>query len=136
MSRPTGTTGRPHPRRRSVSDSLLSIVLVLESLLVFFATLVVFALDVLPPLAAFIGGAVFVLVTLVTARIVRYPIGVAVGWIIQIALVASGFLVPMMFFIGAGFAALWIYCFITGRRLDSRGAGHPPQPSTPTEENA
>jgi len=40
--------------------------------------------------------------------------------VLQAALIALGFLLPLMFFIGLGFLALWVYCFVTGRRLDAR----------------
>ena len=109
-------------RRRGAVESLLSIVLILEALLAFFLTLVVFALDTLPPAAAFGGGGVLLLALVATSRVVRHSWGVWIGWGLQVALVATGFLQPFMFVIGAGFAALWIYCFVTGTRLDRRNA--------------
>lgn len=126
--------------RRGAVESLLSIVLILEALLAFFLTLVVFALDTLPPTAAFVGGAVLILALVATSRVVRHPWGVWVGWALQVALVATGFLEPFMFFIGAGFAALWIYCFVTGTRLDRRNARFSfetiDEPDTPTDPSS
>lgn len=109
-------------RRRGAVESLLSIVLVLESLLVFFLALAVFALDILPPAVAFGAGAALFLALVATSRLVRHSWGVWIGWVLQVALIATGFLEPFMFLIGAGFAALWIYCFVTGTRLDRRNA--------------
>ncbi|WP_165064270.1 DUF4233 domain-containing protein [Marisediminicola senii] len=128
------SASRPAPRRRGATESLLSVVLVLESLLVFFVTLVVFALDVLEPTPAFVGGGLFFVATLVLARLQRFEWAIWLGWVVQALLIASGFLVPMMFFIGVGFAALWTYCYITGRRLDIRNSAFPPAdpPAGPT----
>jgi hypothetical protein len=105
-------------RRRGVSESLLSIVLLLEAILLFFATLVVFGLKILPPALAFGGGAAFVVVILITIAILRWRMGVAIGWLIQVALISLGLLTPIMYVIGAGFAAFWIWCFVRGRQID------------------
>lgn len=121
---------RRAPRRRSATESLLSIVLVLEALLVFFLTLVVFALDALPPAAAFIGGGVLFLILLSLGRVMRFEWAVWVGWLMQIVIILTGLLEPLMFGIGAIFVALWTYCFITGRRLDTRNAALFPDDTT------
>lgn len=122
------------PRRRSATEALLSIVLALEALLVFFVTLAVFGLDVLPPGPAFIGGAALLLVLIVAGRLVRYRAGLWLAWALQGVLVATGFLVPLMFFIGAGFVLLFAYCFVTGIRLDRRNAGHADTTTNQKEE--
>jgi hypothetical protein len=115
-------------RARTVTESLLSIVLLLEAFVLFFASLTVFGLKVLEPAlpawAALVGGGVFIVVVLVTTAVLRYPWGVAIGWVLQAALIAVGFLAPMMFLVGAGFALFWIYCFTRGRRIDRDRAAH------------
>ncbi len=109
-------------RQRSVTESLLSIVLALEAIVVFFASLTVFGLKVLEPAfpawVALLAGGVFILVILATVAVLRFPWGVAIGWVLQGALIAVGILTPLMFVVGGGFALLWIYCFIRGRRID------------------
>ncbi len=109
-------------RRRSVTESLLSIVLAREAFVVFFASLTIFGLRVLEPAfpawIALAGGGVFILVLLATVAVLRYPWGVVIGWMLQVALIALGILTPLMFVVGGGFALLWIYCFIRGRRID------------------
>lgn len=124
---------RGAPRRRSATESLLSIVLVLEALLVFFLTLVVFALDALPPAAAFLGGGALFLVLIALGRAMRYEWAVWAGWLMQVVIILTGLLEPLMFGIGAIFVALWTYCFITGRRLDRKNAALFPDdtPDTP-----
>lgn len=117
-------------RQRSATESLLSIVLGLEAVLMFFVALAVFRFDVLPPAAAFGGGAAVIVLLLVVGRTLRFRLGVWLGWALQLGLIAIGFLLPLMFFIGAGFVAIWIYCFITGVRLDRRNAALAAESST------
>ncbi|CAN5339626.1 hypothetical protein BH09ACT2_BH09ACT2_14830 [soil metagenome] len=119
-------------RERSASESLLSIALLLEAVLVFFVVMVAFGLQVLATPVVFGGGAVLVVLLLVAGRLAGRAIGVWLGWALQVALIALGILLPLMYFIGAIFAAIWIYCFVTGRRLDRRKAAYLlDNPSTP-----
>lgn len=113
-------------RRRSATESLLAIALGLEAVLIFFVTMTAFGLKVLPPVAAFTGGAVLIIVLALTARFVRYGWGVWVGWVLQAVLIGLGILLPMMYFIGAGFAAIWVFCFVKGRQLDAANRDNSP----------
>ena len=105
-------------RVRSTTESLLSIVLGLEAVLMFFVTLTAFGLKAVPPVTAFVGGGVLLLLLVLTAGLLRYRWGVWLGWVLQAVLIATGILLPIMFLIGAGFAGLWVYCFIKGRDID------------------
>ncbi|MDX3234829.1 DUF4233 domain-containing protein [Streptomyces sp. ME03-5709C] len=53
----------------------------------------------------------------------------AVGWLLQAGLVASGFVVPAMFFLGAVFAALWWAAIHFGRKVDEAKAARAAQPA-------
>jgi hypothetical protein len=105
-------------RQRTATESLLSITLALEACLVFFAALAAFALDAVTPIAALVGGLALIVLFVACARLVRYPFGIWFGWVLQGALIAAGILLPIMYIIGTGFLALWIYCFTKGRSLD------------------
>lgn len=105
-------------RQRSASESLLSIALVLEAVLVFFITLTAFGLRALEPLPAFLGGAGLIVALVLVSGLLRFRWAVWLGWVLQGVLVATGILLPIMFFIGGGFVAIWIYCFVKGRQLD------------------
>lgn len=59
---------------------------------------------------------------LLLCGMVTRPGGVALGWALQIALVASGFFVPMMFFLGVLFGALWWASVHYGRKVDEAKA--------------
>ncbi|MFC4503225.1 MULTISPECIES: DUF4233 domain-containing protein [Streptomyces] len=54
--------------------------------------------------------------------VVTRPGGVALGWALQAALVASGFVVPSMFFLGLLFAALWWASVHYGKKIDEAKA--------------
>lgn len=109
-------------RARSASESLLSIVLGLEAVLVFFIALTLFGLDVLSPLVAFGGGAVLLVLLLLAGRMVSRPAGVWLGWVLQLVLILLGLLLPALYVAGAIFVAIWVYCFVVGRRLDRQKA--------------
>ncbi len=124
MTAPDASGGRQARvrRERSATESLLSIALLLESVLVFFVVMAAFGLRVLPGGVTFGGGAVLVLLLLLAARLARRPAGVWLGWVLQGVLIALGILLPLMYVIGGLFLAIWIYCFLTGRRLDRQRA--------------
>ncbi|NYF11042.1 hypothetical protein HDC94_002198 [Leifsonia sp. AK011] len=105
-------------RPSTATESLLAVALGLEACLVFFVTLTVYGLRVLEPVTTFVGGGVLLIALIVATRLVRYRWGVMIGWALQVILIATGFLVPLMFVIGAGFAGIWIFCFLKGRQLD------------------
>ncbi|MFJ3716593.1 DUF4233 domain-containing protein [Streptomyces sp. NPDC090057] len=84
-----------------------------------------------------VSGIAMVLCVLLCGMVTR-PGGVALGWALQLALIASGVFVPTMYFMGAVFAALWWASVHYGRKVDEAKArfaaqGEPaePGPSTP-----
>jgi hypothetical protein len=101
-----------------VSESLLSIVLGLEAVLMFFVMLTAFGVKALPPAIAFGGGVALIVALLFAGRLLRYSWGVWVGWLLQAALIALGIVLPVMYFIGIGFTGIWVYCFVKGRQID------------------
>ena len=92
-------------------------VLVFEGLVVFFATLVALDLsDVDHSTLWWTGGTVAVACLLVAGLLGR-PWGYAVGSALQLVVLAAGFLVPAMFFLGAVFAGLWFLALYLGRKV-------------------
>jgi Protein of unknown function (DUF4233) len=73
-------------------------------------------------LAAATGGGA-ALLALVSAGLLRKPIGYLLGWITQLVGMALGFVTPAMFVVGLVFLGLWVMSFVLGRRLDA--ARHP-----------
>ncbi|MFI7384770.1 DUF4233 domain-containing protein [Streptomyces sp. NPDC049813] len=65
---------------------------------------------------------VAMLLSVVLCGMLSRPGGVQLGWALQAALVVSGFWVPLMFFLGACFAALWWASVHFGRKIDAAKA--------------
>ncbi|MFL4904102.1 DUF4233 domain-containing protein [Streptomyces sp. MMS24-I2-30] len=68
-----------------------------------------------------VSGIAMVLCLLLCGVVTR-PGGVVFGWALQIALVASGFVVPTMFVLGVMFGALWWASVHFGRKIDEAKA--------------
>lgn len=133
MSDAEAAAGSPRARRqRTLTESLLSIVLGLEAVLVFFIALTVYGLHALPPLEAFGGGAVLALLLALGVRVVRYPWGIWFGWFLQFALIATGLVLPALYIAAAFFVAMWIFCFVRARQVDLANRSRTPS-SIPTE---
>jgi hypothetical protein len=113
-------TPRRARRTRTMRESLGSIVLGFELIIVFLGALVLFGLQSLPAAVALGGGAALVVLMIVAIGLLRYPIGIIIGWAVQLIVIAAGLLVPAFFIVGAIFAAMWTYVMIVGGRIDHR----------------
>ena len=122
--------GRPR-RRRGAAESLLSIVLVLEAMSMFFVMLVVNGRDLLPTGVAFGGGLAAIVVMLLVSRVLRHRWGIVLGWIVQAGLIACGLLDPVMYVVAGVFVALWTYCLVKGTQLDRLNAARYGDPAGP-----
>jgi hypothetical protein len=115
----TGRPARTRVRReRGVAETLLSVVLVLEAAVFFFATLAIAGLSGIPTPIVIAGGSGFIVLLIVVAMVQRYRWGVVLGGVVQVVYIATGFLHPFMFVIGAVFAAMWIWCLVRARRIE------------------
>jgi len=122
------TNAPRRPRRtRSVTELLLSIVLVLEALLVFFVTLTVFGLKALEPAVAFGAGALLFVALVATTQVLRFRWGMWIGWGLQVVLLASGLILPALYIVAALFVAMWVYCVIRGQQIDRQKSAGSPQ---------
>ena len=59
---------------------------------------------------------------LLLAGLLRWELAYAVGWLIQVAAIGLGFVVPMMFVLGAIFALLWGTAYFLGRKIERERA--------------
>ncbi|MDQ6752046.1 MAG: DUF4233 domain-containing protein, partial [Actinomycetota bacterium] len=98
-------------KRRSIRVMFASTVLGLEAFVAFFATLVVFGLRSreFPQPVILIAGIVLSAVLIAACAFQTRKWGPALGWVLQLVLIATGFLEPMMFVIGVLFALAWWY---------------------------
>ena len=55
---------------------------------------------------------------LVVAGLLRFWWAYWLGWAVQVAAVAVGFVVTTMFFVGAIFLALWATAYVLGRKIE------------------
>ncbi|WP_426566308.1 DUF4233 domain-containing protein [Angustibacter sp. McL0619] len=107
------------PQPRSLRRSFAALVLVGEIFVVGFAALVAFQLsDVSGASVAVVAGGT-ALLCVVAAGTLRSPVGYALGWLVQLLLVLSGFWVPMMFVVGIVFGAIWFVALQQGGRADA-----------------
>lgn len=118
--------------------TLCSSVLLFEAIVLGLAIPVALALSDADGGTVVAVGLTLVVLCFVAAGLLgRGSAGLAVGWVVQVGAVLSGFVVPVMFFLGAVFGLLWFYAIQLGRKGDAATAAHrasldpgsPPPPS-------
>ncbi len=135
-------TGAARPPR-SLRRSLASVLLTFELVIIFLAALVIwglsredggpFGLPTWVPLAA---GGVLIVLTILTIALLRFEWAYAVGWALQVLIIAAGLLNPAMYLIGAIFGGMWAYCMIVGARIDRARAAETAPGTDPGKEPA
>ncbi|KAA9110431.1 DUF4233 domain-containing protein [Microbacterium rhizomatis] len=136
---PTGGADAPKPRRprraRGAAESLGSIVLAAEAVIVFLGGLVVFGLRALPdaiePWWGVVGGTVLAIVMLLTGGVLRHRWGIVLGWVLQVIVALAAFLVPAFLIVALIFGGMWAYATIKGASLDARNARLAQDPGIP-----
>jgi hypothetical protein len=112
------TPAGPAKEARSYRRLLAMLVLVGETFVVGFATLVAKDLAGVPSSQALAAGGVLALLCVVAAATLRSRVGFALGWLVQALLLASAAFVPGMVFVGVMFTGLWIVALVQGGRAD------------------
>ena len=106
-------------------------VLVFEGMVIFFATLVALDLSDISDSTLWWVGVSGAVLCLLLAGLLRYRWAFLAGSVLQGALVAAGFVVPAMFFLGLVFAGLWFFALHLGRKVEriqaARAADQPGQ---------
>jgi Protein of unknown function (DUF4233) len=74
-----------------------------------------------PATAGVVSGGL-ALTGLVIAGLLRYRWAYVAGTILQLLVIATGFMVPTMFFLGIIFAILWMTAIWTARRVEGSAA--------------
>ena len=118
---------QPKPRRpRGAAESLATIVLGFESIVVFLGGLVVYGLKALPasiePWWGIVAGAVVAALMMFATRVVRYRWGIVLGWALQAVVLLGAFLVPALAIVALIFGGMYGYATIKGAALDRRNA--------------
>jgi len=102
-----------------------------QTLVVFLGALVAWAIAKAQHNAAhtsyLVVGLVLAVLCVVAAGTLRRPWGVTLGWVVEIATVLAGFVLPMMFVVGVMFLALWVTALVQGRKMDALTARYQEQ---------
>lgn len=112
-------------RQRGVRESVGSIVLGFELIVLFLGTLVAWGLHAAPAGIVIGGGAGLIALAIVAILTLRYRFGTWIGFAVQILAVVAGIWVHMMFIVGALFLAIWIYAMYSAERAERIRANQP-----------
>ncbi|MDR7112015.1 hypothetical protein J2X03_001892 [Microbacterium trichothecenolyticum] len=122
-------TGERQPkarRPRGAAESLATIVLGFESIVVFLGGLAVYGLKAFPasiePWWGIVAGAGLAVLMILTTRVVRYRWGIVLGWVLQVVVLLGAFLVPALAIVALIFGGMYGYATIKGAALDRRNA--------------
>ena len=99
--------------------TLCSSTLIGEALLILFASLVAMQLSDVPAGTIWTVSGIAMVLCVLLCGVIERPGAVAVGWVLQIGLIASGLVLPTMYGLGAVFAALWWCSVHYGRKIDA-----------------
>jgi hypothetical protein len=92
-------------------------VLIFESLVVAFAIAVAVQVSDVRPAVAVTVGLTLSALCVVVSGLLRTRLGYVLGSVLQVLVLATGFVVPAMFLMGGIFAALWVTALLLGRRI-------------------
>ena len=127
-------------RKRPATIVFAEAMLLLEAFLVVFATLVAFGLRVAPNAEVWGVGLGLAAVLAVLAGLQRFRAGRVAGSVAQAAVLAGGFVVPMMFVIGGVFVVMWVAMVRLGWRIDREraafDAAHPDAVEPPSRRRS
>lgn len=107
---------------RSPRRGMCAAILALEGIVLGLSTPVMLTLTDVPTAAALSVGLGLALVAVLLAGALRAEWAYGLGWALQVAAVGLGFVVPMMFFLGAVFALLWGTADFLGRKIERERA--------------
>jgi hypothetical protein len=106
----------------SARRALCAAMLVLQAVVLFLTGVVSVGVTDLGAGASLGMGLGLALLCVLAAGLLRVRAGYALGWLVQGASIALGFVVPLMFFLGVVFAALWAGSYVLGGRIDREKA--------------
>ncbi|RNI21438.1 DUF4233 domain-containing protein [Flexivirga caeni] len=94
-----------------------------QTVVVFLGALVAWAIaksqDNAAHTAYLVVGLVLAVLCVVASGTLRRTWGVTLGWLVEVASVLAGFVLPMMFVVGLVFLALWVTALVQGRKMDA-----------------
>jgi hypothetical protein len=122
---PSPDAGERDSGRRGLSGAaatkrLCTTVLIMETVVIWLAIPVALAVDHARPQRVGVAGVVLAVAAVVLAALARRRLRWVIvgGSVLQALVIAAGVIVPVMYFLGAIFAAFWIIGLRLGHRLD------------------
>jgi dolichol kinase len=116
--------------------TLCAAVLAFESIILLLVIPVAIQSDAVSPVVGIAGGVILMVAAIyLSAAQRRKSWALTAGWVMQAILVLLGFLVPIMFFLGAVFAILWFYAIRVGRQGDAIKAAREAQDANEPDPN-
>jgi hypothetical protein len=97
-------------------------ILCLEAIALGLATPVMVTIADVEVGTALAVGLGLTVVCLLLAGMLRSEWAYVGGWLVQVAAIGLGFVVPLMFFVGALFALLWGTAYFLGRKIERERA--------------
>lgn len=107
-------------KTRSIRATFTSTVLVMEALVLAFFGMALAGVHRGDPSAPWYLGLSLALavVAILTCALVRKPVGIWIGWGIQVVLLLGAFVEYTMVIVGVGFGIAWWYAVVKGGRID------------------
>jgi len=109
-------------QERSPKRGMCAAILSLEAIVLGLTTPVMINLAHVSWQTAVAIGLGLCVACLLLAGLLRWEAAYLVGWAIQVAAIGLGFVVPMMFVLGAIFALLWGTAYFLGRKIERERA--------------
>ena len=107
---------------RSIQRAMCAGMLTLQAVALFLAGIVMTGLTDVGFAVALSIGLSLAALCLVAAGMLRKAWGYWLGWAVQVISIGLGFVVPIMFFLGAVFGALWAGAYFVGAKIDREKA--------------
>lgn len=108
--------------RGSVRRSMCAAMLALQAVVLFLSGVVLIGLTELGAAASLGIGGGLAAACILTAGLLRRPWAYVLGWTIQAATLALGFVVPAMVLLGVIFTSLWAGAYFLGAKIDREKA--------------
>ena len=101
---------------------LCAAILLLEAIALGLSTPVLVSVAEVGTVTALLIGLGLTVACVLVAGALRFRWAYWLGWAVQVAAIAVGFVVPTMFFLGAIFLALWATAYFLGRKIETERA--------------
>lgn len=89
-----------------------------EIIVIFIAGLTAYGLNMAPTAQVWVTTGAVGLLCMIALGLARLPVGIGFAGGVQLILIASGLIIPSMWFLGGLFAVIWLVGVILGHKID------------------